>query len=82
MIKPQKAASTKLPVIFYVHGGGWVFGSPDGFGRLLGEISKGVNAAVFAVHYTRSPEAKYPTALDQIWQTLQYITENGDKHNV
>ncbi|KAJ9474078.1 Alpha/beta hydrolase fold-3 domain-containing protein [Pseudozyma hubeiensis] len=82
LIKPKTDNNAILPVVFYVHGGGWVFGSPNAFGRLLGEISKRVNAAVFAVDYTRSPEAKYPTALDQVWQAFEYILANGEKHNV
>ncbi len=82
LIKPAQTSSQRLPVVYYVHGGGWVFGSPDAFGRLLGEIAKRVDAAVFAVNYTRSPEAKYPTALNQIWEALEHIKQNGDKYNV
>ncbi|GAC92939.1 alpha/beta hydrolase fold-3 domain-containing protein [Pseudozyma hubeiensis SY62] len=82
LIKPKTDNNAILPVVFYIHGGGWVFGSPNAFGRLLGEISKNVNAAVFAVDYTRSPEAKYPTALDQVWQAFEYILANSEKHNV
>lgn len=82
LIKPKTNNSSALPVVFYIHGGGWVFGSPDAFGRLLGEIAKRVNAAVFAVDYTTSPEAKYPTALDQVWQAFEYILASGKKHNV
>ncbi|MCO5597313.1 hypothetical protein L7F22_051389 [Adiantum nelumboides] len=68
----------KLPVLFYIHGGGWVFGSPDAFGRLLGELAKRADAAVFAIDYTLSPEAKYPTALDQAWATLEFIEQNAE----
>ncbi|GAK67164.1 esterase [Moesziomyces antarcticus] len=82
LIKPAQTSSQRLPVVYYVHGGGWVFGSPDAFGRLLAEIAKRVDAAVFAVNYTRSPEAKYPTALNQIWEALEHIKQNGDKYNV
>jgi hypothetical protein len=82
LIKPQKSAGCTLPVIFYIHGGGWVVGSPDAFGRLLGDISKRVEAAVFAINYTLSPEAKYPTALDQVWDAFEYILSDSDKHNV
>lgn len=82
LIKPTDNSSQQLPVVLYVHGGGWVFGSPDAFGRLLGDIAKRVNAAVFAVNYSRSPEAKYPTALNQIWEALEHIKGNGAKYNV
>lgn len=82
LIKPKASAQKKLPVLFYIHGGGWVFGSPDAFGRLLGELAKRADAAVFAIDYTLSPEAKYPTALDQAWATLEFIEQNAEKYNV
>lgn len=82
LIKPTASAQKKLPVLFYIHGGGWVFGSPDAFGRLLGELAKRADAAVFAIDYTLSPEAKYPTALDQAWATLEFIEQNAEKYNV
>ncbi|TKY84702.1 hypothetical protein EX895_005782 [Sporisorium graminicola] len=82
LIKPTDNSSQRLPVVLYVHGGGWVFGSPDAFGRLLGDIAKRVNAAVFAVNYSRSPEAKYPTALNQIWEALEHIKGKSAMYNV
>lgn len=83
LIKPQgRPAGVKLPAVLYVHGGGWVYGSPDAFGFLMAELATRVNAAIFAVHYTRSPEAKYPTALDQTWDTFNYIEAHGQEHDV
>lgn len=83
LIKPTASAQKKLPVVFYIHGGGWVFGSPDAFGRLLGELAKRADVAVFAIDYTTSPEARYPTALNQIWKAFEYIEQSASKqHNV
>lgn len=68
--------------MFYIHGGGWVFGGPDAFGRLLGELATRANVAIFAIDYTRSPEAKYPKALQQIWAAFEFIETKGVKYNV
>jgi len=37
-----------------------------------------VNAAVAFVEYERSPEARYPVAIEQAYATAQWITERGE----
>jgi acetyl esterase/lipase len=76
IVKPVGAART-LPVILYVHGGGWVLGNAATHDRLVRELAVGVTAAVVFVEYDRSPEAKYPVAIEQAYATAQWITRNG-----
>jgi acetyl esterase len=66
-----------LPVILYVHGGGWVLGNAGTHDRLVRELSVGVHAAVVFVEYDRSPEARYPVAIEQAYATAQWITRQG-----
>jgi acetyl esterase len=76
IVKPTQA-STVLPTIVYMHGGGWVLGNAGTHDRLVREIAVGVDAAVAFVEYDRSPEARYPVAIEQGYATAQWVTTNG-----
>jgi acetyl esterase len=79
--KPAGAKGT-LPVIIYVHGGGWVLGDADTHDRLVREIANGAEAAVVFVDYERSPEARYPVAIEQVYATAKYVTEHPKEFGV
>ncbi|MGP4085147.1 alpha/beta hydrolase [Streptomyces sp. KR55] len=76
IVKPVDAQGT-LPVVLYVHGGGWVLGNAGTHDRLVRELAVGADAAVVFVEYDRSPEAKYPVAIEQAYATARWITANG-----
>ncbi|HYN95517.1 MAG TPA: alpha/beta hydrolase [Pilimelia sp.] len=66
-----------LPTILYMHGGGWVLGNAATHDRLIRELAVGVHAAVVFVEYDRSPEARYPVAIEQGYATARWITRHG-----
>ncbi|KOV64990.1 alpha/beta hydrolase [Streptomyces sp. MMG1121] len=76
IVKPEGATGA-LPVILYMHGGGWVLGNAATHDRLVRELAVGVQAAVAFVEYTPSPEAHYPVAIEQGYATAQWITREG-----
>jgi acetyl esterase len=76
ILKPVDAIGT-LPTILYMHGGGWVLGNAGTHDRLVRELAVGVNAAVAFVEYDRSPEARYPVAIEQGYATARWITQHG-----
>lgn len=71
-----------LPTVLYMHGGGWVLGNSGTHDRLVRELAVGVNAAVVFVEYERSPEARYPVAIEQGYATAQWITQNGSSEGL
>jgi len=81
ILRPKGATKALHPVV-YTHGAGWTFGDRDIYDRLLRDLAVGANAAVVFVDFTRSPEAKYPTAIEQAYTVAKYISENGKKHNI
>lgn len=62
-------------VIFYIHGGGWVFGSFHTHEKLVRELSARTNSLVVFPEYSRSPEAKYPAAIEQCYFIFSHIWE-------
>ena len=81
VFRPSGAAPP-LPVIFYIHGAGWVFGDDHTHGRLARELAKGVGAAVVFLNYDRSPEARYPTAIEQAYAAARWVVEHGAEHGL
>jgi acetyl esterase len=76
IVRSSDAVGT-LPVILYMHGGGWVLGDADTHDRLVRELAVGTGAAVVFVDYDRSPEARYPVAIEQGYATAQWIMREG-----
>src|SRR5258706_7276329 len=81
ILRPQHAR-TPLPVIVYIHGAGWVFGSTQTHDRLVRELAIGAGAAVVFPLYRRSPEARYPTALEECYMAAQWVARHGHQHGL
>jgi acetyl esterase len=79
----RPAGSTgMLPVILYVHGAGWVLGSPETHDLLVRNLAVGAQAAVVFPHYRRAPEAQYPSQIDEAYATATWIVEHGREHGL
>jgi acetyl esterase/lipase len=81
IVRPENA-DTPLPVVLYMHGGGWILGNADTHDRLVRELANGVRAAVVFVEYDRSPEAHYPVAIEQGYATAQWVMREGAEHGL
>jgi acetyl esterase/lipase len=76
-IVTPRAATAVLPAVLYMHGGGWILGNAGTHDRLVRELAVGAAAAVVFVEYDRSPEARYPVAVEQGYAAARWITEQG-----
>src|SRR5918997_1151877 len=81
IVRPSGVEGT-LPVILYMHGGGWVLGNAETHDRLVRELAVGAGAAVVFVEYDRSPEARYPVAIEQGYATARWIVREGAAHRL
>jgi acetyl esterase len=71
-----------LPVVFFIHGAGWVFGNDHTHGRLARELALGARAAVVFPNYTLSPEARYPSATQENYAAAQWVVAHGAEHGL
>ncbi|MGH6694720.1 alpha/beta hydrolase [Sphingopyxis sp.] len=55
-----------LPLLVFVHGGGWVFGTLDTHDPLCRALAAAAEIAVLSLEYPLSPEHRYPAALDTV----------------
>ncbi len=69
LVKPEEM-TVPANLIFYIHGAGWVFGSFHTHEKLVRELAARTKAIVVFPEYSRSPEARYPTAIEQCYHLL------------
>ncbi|MBK5719252.1 alpha/beta hydrolase [Dysgonomonas sp. Marseille-P4677] len=81
IIRP-KGKKKKLPVFIFLHGGGWVLGDYPTHKRLVRDLVIESGFACIFVEYTRSPEAKFPQALDEIYAATKWVAQHGSEINV
>lgn len=64
-------------VILYFHGGGWVFGTLDGFDPVCRQLAAASGLEVISVDYRLAPEHPYPAPLDDGWAVLSELAKTG-----
>ena len=78
----RPVADQKLPVMLYIHGGGWTLFSIDTHDRLMREYAARARVAVLGIDYSLSPESKFPVALEQCAAALDWIAVQADALNL
>ena len=67
------------PVIFYVHGGGFIIGSLKTHDNITRYMANHLNAAVFTVEYRKSPKHRFPVALRDLRFSLQWMQDHAQE---
>lgn len=73
LFSPKTCALLPRPVMLYLHGGGWAFGSINSCASFCAALALRGNCCVVALNYRLSPESPYPAALDDCRSALSYI---------
>lgn len=81
IVRPAKVKG-ELPVFMFFHGGGWVLGDFPTHQRLIRDLVVGSGAVAVYVDYTPSPEAQYPTAINQAYAATRWVAEHGKEIGV
>jgi acetyl esterase len=80
---PQSAltnpAGTALPVVLYIHGGGWVIADLDTYDATARALANSTNAIVVSTHYRQAPEHKFPAAHEDTWAAYQWVLANAQR---
>lgn len=76
IMKPEGATGT-LPVFMFIHGGGWILGDFPTHQRLMRDLVVLSGFASVFVNYTRTPDAAYPQAINEIYAATRWVAENG-----
>jgi acetyl esterase len=76
------AAVERRPAVLFFHGGGWVLGNLDTHDALCRRLAKKSSCTIISVDYSLSPEALFPTALQQCYDATRYVAEHADEIGV
>jgi acetyl esterase len=66
-----------LPVLLYLHGGGFTIGSVDTHDILCRELARLSGAAVVSLDYRLAPEHQFPIAVTDAWDGMQWLRGQG-----
>ncbi|UXA20211.1 alpha/beta hydrolase [Mycobacterium sp. SMC-4] len=68
-----------LPVVLFVHGGGWSVGDLDTYDTIARLHAVGSRAVVVSVDYRLAPEHPYPAAVEDSWVAAQWVVEHAEE---
>jgi monoterpene epsilon-lactone hydrolase len=60
-------------IIFYLHGGGYISGSPPRYRPITSGLARRTGRRVFALDYRLGPEHKFPAALDDARSAYRWL---------
>jgi len=63
--------------MLYLHGGGYVFGSPKSHGGLAAELARAARCPVLLLDYRRAPEHPFPAAVEDATAAYHWLLERG-----
>jgi acetyl esterase len=73
----RPSADRGLPVVVYLHGGGWTIGSVEQFDPILRQLTNATQAIVVAPDYRLAPEHPFPAAFDDCWRALDWTARHA-----
>lgn len=77
---PQGVDGAKgLPMILFVHGGGFIAGDLDTHDVLARGLANRTRALVLAIDYRLAPENPFPAGLDDVYAVLQWADANSQE---
>ena len=79
LVAPSTAV---LPVLLYFHGGGFTIGSAATHDGLCRQLAHHAHCAVLSVDYRLAPEHKFPTAVNDTWDVVQWVARHGAEKNL
>ena len=72
-------SSEPLPVLVYLHGGGFTLGSIATHDVLCRHLSHLAHCAVLSVGYRLAPEHRFPTAFEDAWDAVHWVAGHGQE---
>jgi acetyl esterase len=81
IVRPA-GSKTVLPAFIFIHGGGWVLGDFPTHERFVRDLVADSGFTAVFVNYTPSPEAHYPTAINEIYAATKWVAAHGNEINV
>lgn len=79
LYEPTGNKGKKPPLLIYLHGGGWTFGSLNSCARYCNAMVERGGIKVLAVDYRLAPEHPFPEGLDDCTNAVKYAFAHADE---
>ena len=70
-------ATGPLPVVLYIHGGGWVIADIEVYDSTPRALAHAAGAIVVSIEYRHAPESKFPAAHEDANTAYKWIVDNA-----
>jgi acetyl esterase len=71
------SSSAGMPLVVYLHGGGFVLCDLDSHDACCRRLANGAGAVVISVDYRLAPEHRFPAAVEDAWAATEWVAEHG-----
>lgn len=71
------AGNAPFPALVFYHGGGWVLGSIESHDAICRELANLASCVVVSVEYRLAPEHKFPAAVEDAYESLEWIVDHA-----
>lgn len=82
VFRPNNAKTAKLPVIYFIHGGGYLIGNARISNATLRELANLNKVAVVSVEHRLATEAPFPADINDVYYGLSYVLNNAEHFNI
>jgi acetyl esterase len=77
VFRPEGAGP--LPLVAYLHGGGWVIGSVEAFDPLCRALANASGAVVAGIDYRLAPEHPFPAGADDALAAVRWLAAHAEQ---
>lgn len=78
LIFEREESSGVRPVLFWIHGGGYVVGKPEQDMAFIAGLLERLDIVVASVDYRLAPDHPFPAPLDDCHAALEWVVEHAD----
>lgn len=71
-------AERTMPLVLYMHGGGWVIGDLDSYDATPRALANRLGAVVVSTHYRQAPEFTFPAAHEDALAAWRWALEHAE----
>lgn len=76
---PEVVTQGRIPVIYFMHGSGYLIGHPRQQNQSLFDLANQTGAVVLSVKYRLAGEDPYPADINDAYHGLAYVFDNADE---
>ncbi|HEX6248776.1 MAG TPA: alpha/beta hydrolase [Nocardioidaceae bacterium] len=77
--RSQVASPRPSPLLFFVHGGGMMYGDLDSHDAVCRFLAERADVRVLSIDYRLAPEHPFPAAVDDCWASYQWVSEYAEQ---